>query len=247
MITSGLQCWYFMCGNCGAKAFAATTFVACPRCNIPLESREIQRAPWLNHSECQPPLPLEAANTENLPHDTLLRTIAFALRHGPHRFFLNMDAEGWVKLEHLLLALRHERREWADIDLASLRRVAHSNNGTRFEVRGNRIRALYGHSVRGVEGSTPVLPPTLLYHGTSRVNVNGILRSGLQPMGRNHVHLSSDWNYATEVAATKSRPVVLSIRARAAAQTAVRFWKSNEHVWLSDTIPAQFLSLTRCT
>ncbi len=247
MRPAGTRRWYFVCGDCGAKVFASKAFIACPRCNRGLESREMQQVPWSNHSVRHPPQPPEVAKTESLPDDSLLRTIAFALRHGPHRFFLEMDAEGWVKLDHLLLALRHERREWADLDLENLWRVARSNNGTRFEVQGRRIRALYGHSIGDVGGFTPMLPPPLLYHGTSSSKAEKILYGELEPMGRNYVHLTTDWNYANAVATSNLRPVVLSIRARAAADSGVKFWKSNEHVWLSASIPAQFLSLQRST
>lgn len=247
MKTAGTHRWYFVCSKCEAKVFAATALIACPRCSRVLESREMHQVPWLSDSARHSPQPQEVAKTRSSPDDSLLRTIAFALRHDPHRFFLSMDAEGWVNLDHLLLALRHERREWADIDLTSLRRVTQNNNGTRIEVQGNRIRALYGHSVCGVGDATPVLPPPLLYHGTCMGNVGEILRLDLQPMRRNHVHLTSDWNYANEVAATKSRPVVLSVRAQVAADTGVRFWKTNEHVWLSDAIPAQFVTLANRT
>ena len=234
--------WYFVCDRCGAKVFAATTVIACPRCKSLMESREMLTVTWRNRSMRNSPPPKETAQTERSLDDCLLRTVAYALRHGPHRFFLDMDAEGWVKLDHLLLAIRHERREWAEIDLKYLWRVVRSNSGTRFEVRGRRIRALYGHSVADVGGFTPALPPTLLYHGTSRANAERIVRRELHPMGRNYVHLTTDWTYAYAVAASKSQPVVLSVRARAAAAFGVDFWRSNEHVWLSNAIPEKFVS-----
>jgi len=37
----------------------------------------------------------------------------------------------------------------------------------RLEIKGTRIRALYGHTVR-IRKKTPVEPPGVLYHGTSR-------------------------------------------------------------------------------
>ena len=39
----------------------------------------------------------------------LVSTMAFALRHNPAHFKLNLDDEGWTSFEELIIAIRFER------------------------------------------------------------------------------------------------------------------------------------------
>jgi len=42
--------WYVVCERCGAKVFARTPCVSCPRCHLPLAARERLPVPWVNRS-----------------------------------------------------------------------------------------------------------------------------------------------------------------------------------------------------
>lgn len=109
---------------------------------------------------------------------------------------------------------------------------------------GERIRALYGHSVPGRLRREPAPPPDLLFHGTSPGVVNTILRDGLLPMSRQYVHLSIDAATAVEVGRRKSRtPVLLNIDARSAHDSGVAFYIGNERVWLADRVPPRFIRM----
>ncbi len=168
----------------------------------------------------------------------LSKTIAKALRHSPWLFELEIDQEGWTPIEHLLAALGRERREWrnlAEVDLAEL--IAQSEK-KRYEIRGGKIRAYYGHSLPGKLLKTPAEPPEILYHGTTVEVLDAIRQSGLKPMRRQYVHLSMDRETATLVARRKrGEIVILEIRAREAHRSGVRFYLGNEMVWLADAIP----------
>lgn len=177
------------------------------------------------------------------PKDTLLlRTVAHALRHSPESHFPEMDSDGWVDLDLLVLSMRYARRECADLSSRDLRRLAGFGDAARFEIAGNRIRALYGHSHAAVEIPASSDRPVFLFHGTSAECLAAIRESGLRPMQRRFVHLSSDWHYARSVAHTKGgTPVVLVVGAWRAAEAGVEFRRANGHVWLADEIPSQFI------
>jgi putative RNA 2'-phosphotransferase len=62
-------------------------------------------------------------------------------------------------------------------------------------------------------------------------------------MGRQFVHLSVDVPTAVTVGRRKSTtPVLLRVHAGAAYDGRVPFWRGNEKVWLTDHIPADYLS-----
>lgn len=112
----------------------------------------------------------------------------------------------------------------------------------RFEIEGDRIRALYGHSVTGRIAHGASRPPRVLFHGTSPAALAGILAEGLRPMRRQYVHLSVDQRSAVAVGRRKSaQPVVLEVAAGKAYDDGVVFRPGNEAVWLADAVPPRFL------
>jgi putative RNA 2'-phosphotransferase len=174
----------------------------------------------------------------------LSRTIALVLRHKPWLFELELDDEGWTSVETLLDGLRGKRREWGNLTPADLDEVIGAESKRRYERQGERIRALYGHSVPGRLLKTPAVPPEILYHGTVEAALPAIRSSGLKPMSRQYVHFSIDRDMASQVASRKHGPVImLIIRAAEAHRAGIVFYAGNEHVWLADSVPPQFIDL----
>ncbi len=173
----------------------------------------------------------------------LSRVMSHALRHAPGRYGLTLDAEGWVPVEDLLAGLGRHRSAWGALAPVHIERLIERSDKPRFEVRDGRIRARYGHSVpvRAVRERTR--PPRLLYHGTTPQAAAKILVEGLRPMSRQHVHLSVDEQTARQVGARRSRhPVVLTVRAAAAHEAGVAFYKGHEQIWLADHVPPEFVA-----
>ncbi|WP_216208319.1 RNA 2'-phosphotransferase [Amycolatopsis aidingensis] len=162
------------------------------------------------------------------------------LRHAPGKIGIRLDPGGWVEVDTLLAALaRHGLR----LSRAELEEVVAGNDKRRFafDETGTRIRANQGHSVQ-VELDLPVAdPPDLLYHGTVDRLAEEILRTGLRPMGRHDVHLSSTVETARTVGARRGRPVVFQVDARAMATAGHEFRVSANGVWLTGSVPPQFL------
>ncbi len=174
--------------------------------------------------------------------ENLSRITSHALRHEPWLYELELDEEGWVPMQSLVDALRLEKSSWADLMPSDLEVMIAQSEKKRHEIRDGKIRAFYGHSVPQKIVRDRAAPPHILYHGTSPESVQNIRREGLQPMGRQYVHLSADVETATKVGVRKDKaPVILHINAGAAHANGVLFYHGNEMIWLADAIPPAFV------
>jgi putative RNA 2'-phosphotransferase len=172
----------------------------------------------------------------------LSKAVSHALRHQPSAYGLQLDDAGWVSVEALLEGLRRRSRRWQGVRRVELEQMVEDNAKRRFEIAGDRIRALYGHSVEGRVAHEARQPPSVLFHGTSPRVLGDILAEGLRPMRRQYVHLSVDRASAITVGWRKdAHPVVLQVAAQEAYEAGVAFRPGNELVWLADQIPAHFL------
>ena len=169
------------------------------------------------------------------------KAISYFLRHAPQKAGLYADEFGWVNLDRLALALQ-ERGVTVDIDFVE--RLNQSSDKVRWEidVPNNRIRATHGHSYPVIAGSS-TKPPDILYHGTSRCKLPIILEQGLLPMSRQFVHLSSNKQTAHAVGKRHGEPSVIKVNAKALFEENHPFYHTSDDVWLTDSIPAIFLSI----
>jgi putative RNA 2'-phosphotransferase len=176
----------------------------------------------------------------------LSRAVSHALRHEPWLYEVELDEEGWAPADQLVEALREKGGDWALIDRTSLERMIASATKRRHELDGDRIRAIYGHSLDGRIKKMPARPPALLFHGTGPETWRVISHEGLRPMRRQYVHLSVDIETARAVGLRKSAtPVVLIVHATKAADSGVAFYEGNDLVWLAQNVPPRFIELAR--
>ncbi len=171
----------------------------------------------------------------------LSRTMAYALRHHPEQFGLTLDEEGWAPLDELLAALR-QQHSLQTVTVDDVVALLAQPGKQRFELYEGMIRACYGHSLAQKVIREPVIPPAILFHGTTPEAAQMINVQGLKPMQRQYVHLSSDEATARSVALRKTRhPVILHIDARQAHQQGIHFYYGNDMTWLVDAIPPRFI------
>lgn len=165
------------------------------------------------------------------------KKLVYALRHSPETFGLNPDQEGWVDLQTFLAAMGISRDD-LDAIMASM-------NKKRLEIKGDKIRAAYGHSFADKVQQPEARPPDILYHGTPSFSAFLIKKEGLKPMGRQYVHLSTTPETATIVGKRRqAAPVILVIDAKKAHEDGIKFYHGNEDIWLADYIPPQYISGT---
>jgi putative RNA 2'-phosphotransferase len=162
------------------------------------------------------------------------------LRHDPGRIGIKLDEQGWVDVDVLLKALADRNFQ---VTREELEEVVVRNDKQRFALRDGRIRANQGHTVDVDLGLVPVVPPPVLYHGTTGGFVAAILDEGLKAMDRHHVHLSPDRETAIKVGSRRGKPVVLVIDAKRMAGEGYTFYKSENGVWLTEYVPSWAITL----
>ncbi|MEH0153186.1 RNA 2'-phosphotransferase [Limibacter armeniacum] len=166
--------------------------------------------------------------------------LSLVLRHKPEVIGVELDNNGWTSVELLIQKMNASGHP---IDLEILNEVVQTNNKKRFAFNESQalIRANQGHSVQVELGYTPQQPPEKLYHGTAQTNVDSIIKSGIERRDRHHVHLSPDTETATNVGQRHGKPVVLTVLSGQMYQERFAFYLSENGVWLTDHVPAQYL------
>jgi putative RNA 2'-phosphotransferase len=164
------------------------------------------------------------------------------LRHRPEMIGLRLDAQGWADIAELLRLL-HARAY--PLTREQLEEIVRDNDKQRFKISadGLRIRASQGHSVAIDLGLADATPPDVLFHGTATHHVDAILREGLRPGTRQHVHLSRDATTAARVGARHGQPIVLRVASGAMHRAGHRFCCADNGVWLTDHVPPEFVQL----
>ena len=176
-------------------------------------------------------------------HNETSKFLSYVLRHEPHAIGLTLDREGWAEIDALIAGAKTAGRE---LDVELIRAVVAGSDKKRFAISddGQRIRAVQGHSTDTVAiQHEPKQPPEFLYHGTATRFLDSILREGLRPGERHHVHLSQDIVTATAVGQRYGKPVVLKIEALRMRRQGFKFFQADNGVWLTEQVPSSFLDL----
>ena len=91
--------------------------------------------------------------------ERITRSLAFMLRHQPEAFDLEVDAFGWADLDEVVRALNERLGEPVDRD--DVFDAVEAGDRVRYEIRAQRVRALYGHSIPVEPGPASKPPETL--------------------------------------------------------------------------------------
>jgi len=174
---------------------------------------------------------------------TVSKFLAKHLRHAPDALGLTLQPGGWVSVDDLLAA--SERAGFA-IAYDELIECVETNDKQRFSFddTGDLIRANQGHSVEVDLHLEEKQPPEILYHGTVERFLASIMAEGLKKGKRHHVHLSRDVDTARKVGARRGQPIILEVNAGKMHAEGLRFFLSVNGVWLTDSVPAAFLTRT---
>ncbi|KSW11378.1 RNA 2'-phosphotransferase [Pyrodictium occultum] len=178
----------------------------------------------------------------------LSKLMSALLRHIPHEAGLQLDEQGWVRVEELARAIRERWRrrdlyQWVTPE--HIVAVALLDPKGRFQLSEDmrRIRAAYGHSIRLRLGYRPLSSrelPQVLYHGTVVENLRPILREGLKPMKRLMVHLSARPQEALEAARRHGdRVVLLHIDPQCLASRGIPVYRASHVMYLASHVPPE--------
>lgn len=179
-----------------------------------------------------------------MDYTKLSKEISYALRHAPWEYELELDSEGFVPIQQLIDALDESGKYDRPITAGDLKHIIAISDKKRHEIQGDKIRALYGHSIPMHISKDVIVPPDVLYHGTTHKALDSIMSAGLKPMGRQYVHLSVDTDTAVQVGKRRdNNPVIMAIDAKKANSDGIVFYKGNDKVILADYIPHDYIKI----
>ena len=161
--------------------------------------------------------------------------LSFLLRHDTEYKF---DEHGYREVSDLINNHSYTKQE--------LEEIVETNDKKRYEFNSNhtKIRARQGHSIEINVDLKEATPPDSLYHGTATRFLESIFKEGLKKMNRNHVHLSENMKTANEVGKRYGKPVLLKIDSKRMYDDGIKFYLSNNNVWLTDYVPITYITET---
>ncbi|ASJ13155.1 RNA 2'-phosphotransferase [Thermococcus thioreducens] len=169
------------------------------------------------------------------------RLMAYILRHSPEEFGLKPDVEGFVPIDELIRVLR---TVYPGVTEEFVREIVENDPKGLYEIRGNKIRARYGHSFEVKLNHEDDRESRVLYHGTPRRNLERILREGLKPMERQFVHLSTSREDALETGRRHGMDVViLIIDAECLRKRGLMVYKAGRNVRIVKKVPLECIVL----
>ena len=160
------------------------------------------------------------------------KRLAFLLRHDNDYQF---DEHGWREVSDLIANHGYT--------MELLDEIVETNNKKRYEYSEDKskIRARQGHSVNVDVELKEVIPPDILYHGTAETTLSAIMKEGIIKGSRLHVHLSQTEETALNVGKRHGKPVVIRINAGQMNQDGIKFYLSNNGVWLTEYVSPKYI------
>ena len=174
----------------------------------------------------------------NLDLNRISRKIAYLLRHAPG--FTTSD--GYADVSALVSEVRKNHPGFNRVMLDEIVRTDDKGRYS-YDAHKQRIRANQGHSVPVDVGLVETPPPEILYHGTATRFLDSIFQQGLTGQTRMYVHLSGDQETAVKVGSRHGKPVVLQVMAGKMHRNGIAFYRSENGIWMTKSVPPQFLQI----
>ncbi|WP_420001153.1 RNA 2'-phosphotransferase [Acinetobacter sp. LF10] len=176
-------------------------------------------------------------------HTQTSKFLSLILRHKPEQIGLQLDQEGWAKIDELIEAAQ-QHNTFLDDEL--IQTIVAQCDKKRFQISddGLNIRAVQGHSTLTVQREMIALkPPQYLYHGTASRFIDSIQTQGLIAGQRHYVHLSEHKETALNVGQRYGKPILFLIDTVQMYKDGFTFHQAENGVWLITHVPTQYLSL----
>ena len=166
--------------------------------------------------------------------------LSLILRHQPEVIGINLTSDGWADIDDLI---ERAKNHGFNFSRAYIYTIAEESDKQRFKISddGHKIRANQGHSINVDVGLSKKTPPAQLFHGTATRFVDSIKEKGILAGNRQYVHLSSDSETAVKVGKRHGTPQVLVIKSEKMHQAGFEFFLSENNVWLTEKVPAEFI------
>lgn len=160
------------------------------------------------------------------------KQLSFLLRHDTEYRF---DEHGYRDVQDLVQNHGFTKDEIVEL--------VETNDKQRYEFNDDKskIRARQGHSVNINVDLKETLPPDVLFHGTATRFLDSIREKGILKMSRNYVQLSEKIDTAMEVGKRHGKPVVLAVDTKTMREDGVKFYLSNNNVWLTEFVDSKYI------
>lgn len=180
--------------------------------------------------------------SEHLPKISV--KMSWELRHNKDNLKFKKENnelwDGYVPVDYLLKTLK--------ITFDDLVKIVETDSKGRYSFNSDytEIKANQGHSMEVDLYLKPTVPPMKLYHGTNVKVYDSIMEKGLLPMLRQYVHLSENIDTAIEVAKRRKEEIVIfEIDVEEMLKNNIEFYKSQNGVWLVNTVSSKYLRLPK--
>jgi putative RNA 2'-phosphotransferase len=175
------------------------------------------------------------------------KKLSYVLRHNPQSIGITLDEYGWTDSEKLCQKLLIDRSYLEEV-VESSTKVGETSYGSRFRFSDDftKIKANQGHNADlNIKNDMEAInPPFEVYHGTKKDLLDIIMKEGLKPMGRQHVHLSPDTSTASVVAGRrKGDSVILVVKTKAMYADNINVYKSENGYYLVDYVDPKYIEV----
>ena len=176
--------------------------------------------------------------------DSMARRLALVLRHAPEKFDLEMDINGWIDVRDIVRKFKESRKRQHWLRPHHLRAISETDPKGRYEIRGNMMRATYGHTVE-IELDLPSTNiPDSLFYPCDPVEAENLLELGISPGDRAHVHLSANIRAAAEAGRFHhNKPAIIEVDTARMVASGETIWHAGVTVYLSEGVAGDFLSV----
>ncbi|HEY5773895.1 MAG TPA: RNA 2'-phosphotransferase, partial [Chitinophagaceae bacterium] len=105
--------------------------------------------------------------------------MSLVLRHKPEEIGLQLDEQGWANVNELIDKMN---ANGFDVNTGIINEVVVTNDKKRFAFNDDKtlVRASQGHSIGVDLNLQEMIPPDILYHGTTHKYLESIFKEGLK-------------------------------------------------------------------
>ena len=183
------------------------------------------------------------ANSSKRDTIQLSKTLSYLLRHGSKEKKLEMDSDGYSKLNDVLdvLSAMLPRQKITKTRIFDIVQNCPKQRFKLSTVDGVEvIRANQGHSLQDVKSTSLKVvdhfdegPKGKIIHGTTSMAWESIKKSGLNRMTRNHIHMAKGEFGEAKSGARFSSEIIITIDGNKAIADRILFYESDNGVILS--------------
>lgn len=172
--------------------------------------------------------------------DRIGRYICLILRHKPEMINIELDKNGYAKVDELINGIKCN---YCDFNFDILRKIVEIDDKKRYSFNEDKtlIKCNQGHSIAVDVELKKMEPPAILYHGTALKYCESIDKFGIIAKNRLYVHLSDNIEAAKNIGKRHGEEVVYIINSKQMWRDGYEFYQSKNQIWLTKKVPINYM------